>query len=560
MCSNSATVDAVFDSLGSFYWSSLTREVANLILAYREFLDEQDGPTNYESQTTVDGGPNFERFCSIWGKIDTRHKSDPETEIDLCQPDHLRKQFGNKAKAKNQLKFESRLRDKELRDNGVESPTWRRVANSLVDPTRYGNAGTIHFGVTFGPLMIQNGIPLPQKSLLSGIENDPMEGIEVRIFDNKQSGERMIRRVPTEERSIQFLGCAKKVYGGAFCGHADAFREEEQRIVDCFVEKASSYRYLPNKDVIANARRLSLHSKGVVKKIRDVFEIEINTYLQKLAETLSDKSTPLRWDLHTNNCQEFAQKLLRNLNIACLFHKLPRNYFSDDTARFKKRWPYLRYLLSFGEQIDTPIALLRPQVKSLVWRYYHAKRDYCDMIEFAEHFRTKRCVMPTDAWEVLCDEDLATGEDSIAKVHGLTLAGALWTLPRDTLSIIQTHLMRDWSRYSDTEGRKLTKHQWVVNRLRVLHQLDMFGSLSSSLLSAIIEEVGKTPDAIHYCYSPTGEAHGTLHVTERVIQAPGIMFVTGRERDWMKREISHIVQKLKLKYLSKVGDIHESRR
>ncbi|KAK8083947.1 hypothetical protein PG996_002728 [Apiospora saccharicola] len=160
MCSNSATVDAVFDSLGSFYWSSLTREVANLILAYREFLDEQDGPTNYESQTTVDGGPNFERFCSIWGKIDTRHKSDPETEIDLCQPDHLRKQFGNKAKAKNQLKFESRLRDKELRDNGVESPTWRRVANSLVDPTRYGNAGTIHFGVTFGPLMIQNGIPL----------------------------------------------------------------------------------------------------------------------------------------------------------------------------------------------------------------------------------------------------------------------------------------------------------------------------------------------------------------------------------------------------------------
>ncbi|KAK8054983.1 hypothetical protein PG993_000210 [Apiospora rasikravindrae] len=381
-----------------------------------------------------------------------------------------------------------------------------------------------------------------------------MDGIELRIFDDKQSGERKLHRVVAEERSIQFLGCVKKVYGGAFCGHTDAFREDEKLVVDSFVEKAASYRYLPNKDVLENARRLHRHSSSVVQQIRAVFETEIESYLQKLAETLSDKGTPLRWDLNSNNCQGFAQKLLSNINIFKLFHPMPVNYFSDDTVPSKKRWPCSRYLLSFGPDIDTPMALLRPQVKSLIWRYYHAKRDYCDMIEYAEQFRTKRCVMPTGAWEVLCDEDIAMGQDPTTKSHELTLTDALWTIPRDTLSIIQTHLMRDWSRYSDTEGRKLNQHQWVINRLRALHQLDVFSCLCSSLLSAIIEEVGKTPDTFDPYYFPTGEAHGTLHVRERVIQYPGIMFITGRERDWMKREITYAVQKMKKRIRHEAGD------
>ena len=86
MASNSATADAVFESLRSIYWSSITREVANLILAYREFLGEQDEPSDYESQTTVDGGPHFERFCSMWGKLNDSHQFQAEHEIDLEDP------------------------------------------------------------------------------------------------------------------------------------------------------------------------------------------------------------------------------------------------------------------------------------------------------------------------------------------------------------------------------------------------------------------------------------------------------------------------------------------
>lgn len=389
-------------------------------------------------------------------------------------------------------------------------------------------------------------------SLLSGTDTHPMEGIEIRIFDDKDTDERKIHQIPTEERSIQSLGCVKKLYGGAFSGHADAFREEEQRIVDCFVEEASSYRYLPNKDVVENARRLRRNSGSVVQHIRAVFEIEIDRYLRKLAETLSDKSTPLQWDLNTNTCQGFAEKLLRGLKITNLFHQVPRNYFSDAEARYEKSWKCPRYLLSFGKDIDTPIALLRPSVKSLVWRYYHAKRDYCDMIEYAEQYRTKLCDMPTGAWEVLCAEDVTRESDQAIRRHSLALTDALWTLPRDTLSIVQTHLMRNRSRYSDTEGRNLNKQQWVSNRLRVLHQLDVFGCLCSSLSSAILEEVGKKPDMIPSYYFPQGDPHGTLHVEEWISEFHGLMMIRGRERDWLKRGIAHSVRKLR------IGDSRES--
>lgn len=400
----------------------------------------------------------------------------------------------------------------------------------------------------------------PQKSLLHDFDENTMEGTELRIYDDKLSNQRKIDHVPTPERIIQFLGCTKMVYGGAFSGHADVFRGEEERIVACFVEEAVSYQYLASKNVAENSRRLRQRSSSIVQQIRAVFETEINSYLRKFAETLSDHNTPLRWDLNDNNCQGFAQKLLRNLETANLFHPLPENYFSNDAVKGKKEWPWPRYLLSFGQHIDTPMALLRPQVKSLIWRYYHAKRDYCDMIEYAEQFRTTRklSVFPTDTWEVLCDEDGAIGNESKINQDS-TLTDALWTLPRDTLSIIQTHLMRDRSRYTDAVGRRLNHHYWIVNRLRILHQSDLFSCLCSSLLSALLAEAGTKPDEVLFQYSfPSAEMHGMLHVKEGVVMYPGIAFVTGRERDWWKREVGYSWRKLRKGRRGEAGNGEDS--
>ncbi|KAK9419933.1 hypothetical protein SUNI508_06939 [Seiridium unicorne] len=340
-------------------------------------------------------------------------------------------------------------------------------------------------------------------------------------------------------RERHVLGSVKKVYGGAFSGHAEAYREAEEAIINCFVGMASSFRYLPGKTLAANRRSLSRKSTAVVSKIKELFEDEIDTHLQQFANMISNVRTPLRWDLNTNNCQHFSQNLLKQSDIPNLFHRLPGNYFKDEALRKKRQWPYPRYLLSFGFDIDTPLALLRPQDRSLIWSFYHQKRDECDMIEFAEQFRTKSCPAPTDAWEILCDEDFGSESDNHARTRSMSLVDALWILPRDSISILHTALMRSWARHSTNEGYSLTQRQWVLNRLRILHQIDVFASLSRGLATAIRLEMGNKIEFLHRHYFPTAELYGNLHINEKVAGSHGVFFITGRERDRWKRELRH---------------------
>lgn len=88
MSGTTATADAIFESLRSFYWSSITTEVANLILAYREIINHHKEPSSYETQNTALGGPHFERFCSIWGKLTCHYgfRPGPETEPKNAAP------------------------------------------------------------------------------------------------------------------------------------------------------------------------------------------------------------------------------------------------------------------------------------------------------------------------------------------------------------------------------------------------------------------------------------------------------------------------------------------
>jgi len=413
------------------------------------------------------------------------------------------------------------------------------------------------YSTSSGALISRRPLPSlclkPREALLFAADpkRDETTDLDVHIFDDKVSGERKIDQVLAINRERHFLGSVKKIYGGTFSGHADAFREGEQEIIKCFIETADSFQYLPGKDVAANRKRLFRHSALVVGKIQELFGNEVEIYLQHFANAISSLSTPLRWHLDTNNCQHFTRNLLNQLNISNLFHRLPKNYFDDETVKKKKQWPIPRYLLSFGPDIDTPIALLRPQVRSLIWNFYHQKRDDCDMTEFAEQFRTKACPAPTDAWEILCDEDVISKYDAAARTHRLSMIDALWAIPRDTVSILQTGLMRSWARHSDNEGRSLSPRQWVLNRLRILHQVDAFASLCSGLAAAILRELGNNIELLSRYYYPTAETYGTLHASEKVVvyHRMGIMFITGRERDWWKREVKHMIDTLTKKHI-----------
>jgi hypothetical protein len=393
----------------------------------------------------------------------------------------------------------------------------------------------------------------PRDALLFSADpqRDETTDLEMHIFDDKVSGERKIHQILAINRDRHFLGSVKKIYSGTFSGHADAFREGEQEIIKCFMETADSFQYLPGKAIAANRKRLFRHAALVVRKIQESFGEEVEIYLQHFANAISSLSTPLRWNLDTNNCQHFAQNLLKQLDVLNLFHRLPRNYFDDETVKMKKKWPIPRYLLSFGPDIDTPIALLRPQPRSLIWNFYHQKRDDCDMTEFAEQFRTKACPAPTDAWEILCDEDFVSEYDAAMRTHRLSMSDALWAMPRDTVSILQTGLMRSWARYSDNESRSLSSRQWVLNRLRILHQVDVFASLCSGLATAMLRKQGNDIELLSRYNYPTAELYGTLYASERVVvyHRVGRGFITGRERDWWKREIKHRINTLTKKYI-----------
>ena len=391
----------------------------------------------------------------------------------------------------------------------------------------------------------------PREALLFATypQRDDITDFEMHVFDDKISGERKIEQVLAINRKRHFLGSVKKIYSGSFSGHAIAFREGEKEITRCFIETADSFKYLPGKTVAANRKRLFRHSVTVVGKIQELFGDEVEIYLQHFANALSNACTPLRWDLHKNTCQDLARNLMKQLDTSNLFHRFAKDYFHNETIQKMKRWPYPRYLLSFGPDIDTPIALLRPQPRSLLWNFYHRKRDNCDVIEFAEQFRTKACAAPTDAWEVLCDEDVASQDHATARTHRVSMTDALWTIPRDTISILQTNLMRSWARHSDNEGHSLSPRQWVLNRLRVLHQLDVFASLCAGYAAAQLLELGSHHvELLSDYFYPPAATYGTLHVNEKVISLArhgmGIMFITGRERDWMKREVKHWIGSL----------------
>lgn len=190
--------------------------------------------------------------------------------------------------------------------------------------------------------------------------------------------------------------------------------------------------------------------------------------------------------------------------------------------------------MCFGSAIDTPIALLRPQTRSLICNFYHTKRDNCDLIEFGESYRRKRFAYPTDSWEML-DSVEDSGLITISLVY------ALWSIPRDSVSILHTHIFRSVSKYSNAEHQALAKEQWVENRLRVLHQLDVFASLRGGLAAALMEQRIEKRHLLTKCDSPNAEIYGTMHADENIVRAAQsrLLIITGRERYGVMQEIKH---------------------
>ena len=372
---------------------------------------------------------------------------------------------------------------------------------------------------------------------------------EVVLF---QDGEqRYLRTSSQSQRDRLLLASVKRIYGGAFSGRDARLQQKEEAVVLSLITASESFRYLASKSMRANYNRLHIEAAKVTSLVREIIDHDVKAYLEHFSSVLLDHKTLLRWDARSNTCQDFADKLLRNSKFVGLLPKLPRDFVTDESVRANPKYGGLRYLISFGTNIDTPIALLRPQPRSVVWRFYHEIRDNCDLIEYAQRTTHKQASIPPHLRRISVLQYL----QSTADVSVDDLVDGLWELPRDTLSILQTHLLRQREKYSSLEGLALTKREWVTDRLQIMQQLDIFGSLAGGWGSAWLAEFLRKPEGLLLKgFWPDSATFGSLHVGENVQMIGGspryIYFVSGREREWWKRETYYSFFKTKRRLLA----------
>ena len=379
-------------------------------------------------------------------------------------------------------------------------------------------------------------------------ENDRRSGRpETQAVVLFQDGQQRYFRLSSQaQRDRQLLASVKRLYGGAFSGRDARLYQKEEAVVLSLVTASDSFRYLPSKSVSANYNRLHAKAAKVLSLVREMISHDVNLHLKRFSSVLLDHKTLLRWDARSNTCQDFADNVLRDPVFGGLIPKLPREFVTDQSVRANPEYRVLRYLISFGTSIDTPIALLRPQPRSVVWRFYHEIRDNCDLIEYAERVTYKQASIPPHLRRI----SVLQYSESTADVSVDDLVDSLWELPRDTLSILQTHLLRRREKYSSPQGFALTQREWVINRLQILQQLDVFGSLAGAWGSAWLAEFLRKPEGLLLKGAwPDAARCGNLHASENIqtigTVSWGVCLITGREREWWKRELYYWFLKAK---------------
>ena len=355
------------------------------------------------------------------------------------------------------------------------------------------------------------------------------------IFQEEQ--QRYYRLRSQAQRDRPLLARVKRLYGGAFTGRDSRLCQKEELVVNSLIDASDAFRKRP-KSVQAAYNRLHMKAAQIVSLVRAMLGHDVDMHLKRFASVLLRESTVLRWNARSNTCQDFADRLLHDSIFEGMSPKLPKAFVTDETVRANTELSIPRYLISFGESIDAPVALRRPQVRSVVWRFYHEIRDNCDLIEYADRIAYKQASIPPHRQRIIVPRlPETTASETIDE-----LVDSSWELPRDTLSILQTHLLRPKEKYSSVKELALTQREWVINRLRVLQRVDIFGSLAGAWGSAWLNEFLEKPDCLRTdCIWPSAASCGTMHVGENihgiVLLGWGIEFITGREREWHKREM-----------------------
>lgn len=338
------------------------------------------------------------------------------------------------------------------------------------------------------------------------------------LFENETGLQRRLqpcRRVVEDRR---FLASIKQVYGGTFSGYRTELHQKEKTVIDLLVTVSDSLIVNPSKSAAMNRKILHSAAAVVLKALQELINPGVDAHLERLSTTLLQRETVLRWNVRTNSCQDFTNSLLRD-DFTGLYPEVSQSHTVGTDATARRDCPWARYLFCFKDSIDPPqVYRNNTQHRSIIWQFYETSRNNLDLIEFTERTLEQVSSDKSTSWEVLLQRPMLASAKSCAaeELPKSIIVDALWELPRDTMSLLQTQLLRRRERFSSPEGYALTKEEWITNRLKVLQQLDIFACLAGGMGLAWLAEFEQYPEDLKELVFPHSDMYGTLHASERI--------------------------------------------
>lgn len=341
------------------------------------------------------------------------------------------------------------------------------------------------------------------------------------------------------------LAAVKRVYGGAFSGHIFLKDDMELEVLRTFILAADDC-ILEGK-ILHQRQELSRAATRVMGQLRSLIGHEVNLHIERLASRLMENDITLKWHPQKNSCQQFVDSLINGEDFEHLFPLFPKGFALHEAVRNCAEFDWPRYLISFNDHIDG-IAALNFQPKSILSKYCQGTRDRCDIIDFLEleareaqqegqkrnkkekwHIQLDKLIISSNGSHgaiQVCDELLLGCTDKVdcgTKEITEEILDGLWELPRDTMSLIQFHLLRPSTKYSNSQNQPLAADDWIDNRLRLFRQHDLFASLAGGFGAAVIDVLSHNPWILNHLAIPHARVYGTAHASENIIFSSGVI-------------------------------------
>ena len=361
------------------------------------------------------------------------------------------------------------------------------------------------------------------------------------------------------DRSV--LCCVKRIYGAAFSGYPASTSDTRKSILDTFVLEARNCKFKPSKTVESRRRQLHRSAENVTRLVKEMLGDEVKKYLNRIASLLMDSDAKLTWHMIRNNCQRLIDRLLKGKDFEYTFPRLPKGFGWVGSTDLWKNVPWPRYLISFGDRVEGKnISIQQPN--SSVTKFCNSDFSDGDIIDFLElEIHQMGHNGGTSCFKDLSELALVIPQPDSEDYWQLS-NNALWDLPRDSLSILQYHLLRPSSKYSTISGQAFDETQWIQSRLRALHQIDIIASYTGALGSALLDLFHREPNIISKVTIPKSRIFGSLRSDEkvRIIRSGSMVgYVIAQRQERLTKTLDHAetifnaIEKASEKYLGKVG-------